>query len=85
MPDYIAYLKDQFTHLRDVPLKVVLDSGNGTAGLAAPEIMRAMGCEVFELFSEPDGRFPNHHPDHGPDKPSQSTKRSNSKPTSASL
>lgn len=63
MPDYIAYLKDQFTHLRDVPLKVVLDSGNGTAGLAAPEIIRAMGCEVVELFSEPDGRFPNHHPD----------------------
>ena len=63
MPDYIAYLKDLFTALHDVPLKVVLDSGNGTAGLAAPEIMRAMGCEVIELFSEPDGRFPNHHPD----------------------
>ena len=45
------------------PLKVVLDSGNGTAGLAAPEIIRAMGCEVMELFSAPDGRFPNHHPD----------------------
>ncbi len=63
MPDYIAYLKGLFTTLRDVPLKVVLDSGNGTAGLAAPEIMRAMGCEVIELYSEPDGRFPNHHPD----------------------
>jgi phosphomannomutase/phosphoglucomutase len=63
MLDYIAYLKDLFTALRDVPLKVVLDSGNGTAGLAGPEIMRAMGCEVIELFSEPDGRFPNHHPD----------------------
>jgi len=63
MPDYIAYLKSLFTALRDVPLKVVLDSGNGTAGLAAPEIIRAMGCEVIELYSEPDGRFPNHHPD----------------------
>jgi phosphomannomutase/phosphoglucomutase len=63
MPDYISYLKDQFTSLRNVPLKVVLDSGNGTAGLAAPEILRAMGCEVIELFSEPDGSFPNHHPD----------------------
>ena len=63
MPDYIAYLKGLFTSLRDVPLKVVLDSGNGTAGLAAPEIIRAMGCEIIELFSEPDGRFPNHHPD----------------------
>ena len=63
MQDYIAYLKELFTALRDVPLKVVLDSGNGTAGLAAPDIIRAMGCKVIELFSEPDGRFPNHHPD----------------------
>ena len=63
LPDYIQYLKDQFTLNRNVPLKVVLDSGNGTAGLAAPEIMRSMGCDVIELFSEPDGRFPNHHPD----------------------
>ena len=63
LPDYIAYLKKQFTAHHEVPLKVVLDSGNGTAGLAAPELIRAMGCEVIELFSEPDGRFPNHHPD----------------------
>jgi phosphomannomutase/phosphoglucomutase len=63
LPDYIEYLKNKFPAHRDVPLKVVLDSGNGTAGLAAPEIMRAMGCETIELFSEPDGRFPNHHPD----------------------
>ncbi len=63
LPDYRDYLKNQFTCDRDVPLKVVLDAGNGTAGLAAPEIIRAMGCEVIELFSEPDGSFPNHHPD----------------------
>jgi phosphomannomutase/phosphoglucomutase len=63
LPDYIDYLKKQFTAFREVPLKVVLDAGNGTAGLAAPEIIRSMGCEVIELFSEPDGRFPNHHPD----------------------
>ncbi len=63
LPDYIAYLKSIFPDQRDIPLKVVLDSGNGTAGLAAPELIRAMGCETIELFSEPDGRFPNHHPD----------------------
>jgi phosphomannomutase/phosphoglucomutase len=44
-------------------LKVVLDSGNGTGGLYAPDFVRALGCDVVELFSEPDGRFPNHHPD----------------------
>jgi phosphomannomutase/phosphoglucomutase len=60
---YIAHVRGLFTAYGDVPLKVVLDSGNGTAGICAPEIVRAMGCEVIELFSEPDGRFPNHHPD----------------------
>jgi len=63
LPDYKEYLKKQFTRYHEVPLKVVLDAGNGTAGLAAPEIIRAMGCDVVELFSEPDGSFPNHHPD----------------------
>ncbi|HAK60360.1 MAG TPA: phosphomannomutase [Nitrospiraceae bacterium] len=63
LPDYISHLKHAFPHYRNVPLKVVIDGGNGTAGLAAPEIIRSMGCEVIELFSEPDGSFPNHHPD----------------------
>ncbi len=63
LPDYIEYLKKQFPTGRNSHLKIVLDSGNGTAGLAAPELLRSMGCNVIELFSEPDGRFPNHHPD----------------------
>ena len=41
----------------------MLDSGNGTGGLYAPDFVRALGCQAVELFSEPDGRFPNHHPD----------------------
>jgi phosphomannomutase/phosphoglucomutase len=44
-------------------LKVALDSGNGTGGIFAPDFVRAIGCDVIELFSEPDGHFPNHHPD----------------------
>jgi phosphomannomutase/phosphoglucomutase len=40
-----------------------VDSGNGTGGIYAPRFIRALGAEVTELFSEPDGRFPNHHPD----------------------
>jgi phosphomannomutase/phosphoglucomutase len=42
---------------------VVIDSGNGTAGLVAPKILKDLGCEVIDLYSEVDGRFPNHHPD----------------------
>lgn len=49
------------------PMKIVVDCGNGIAGASAPEIFRALGCEVTELFSEVDGNFPNHHPD--PSKP----------------
>ena len=49
------------------PLKIVVDSGNGIPGASAPGILRALGCEVTELFSEVDGDFPNHHPD--PSKP----------------
>ncbi len=44
-------------------LKVVVDSGNGAAGPVAPRIISAIGCDSRDLFSEPDGRFPNHHPD----------------------
>jgi phosphomannomutase/phosphoglucomutase len=46
-----------------VARKVVLDAGNGVAGLVAPELYTRLGIEVEMLFCEPDGRFPNHHPD----------------------
>ena len=49
------------------PLKIVVDCGNGIPGASAPAILRALGCEVIELYSEVDGDFPNHHPD--PSKP----------------
>jgi phosphomannomutase/phosphoglucomutase len=47
----------------DRPLRIVTDCGNGVAGMAAPGLLRDIGCEVSELFSEVDGNFPNHHPD----------------------
>jgi len=43
--------------------KVVIDAGNGMGGIAAVPILRRLGVEVVPLFCEPDGRFPNHHPD----------------------
>jgi phosphomannomutase/phosphoglucomutase len=49
------------------PLRVVIDCGNGVAGRVAPELLRAMGCELHALYCEVDGNFPNHHPD--PSKP----------------
>jgi len=49
------------------PMKIVVDSGNGIPGATAPTILRALGCEVIDLYSKVDGDFPNHHPD--PSKP----------------
>ena len=48
-------------------MKIVVDSGNGVPGASAPAILRALGCDVIDLYSEVDGDFPNHHPD--PSKP----------------
>ena len=44
-------------------LRVGIDAGNGPAGVVAAPIMRNLGCEVFELYCEMDGNFPNHEPD----------------------
>jgi phosphomannomutase len=44
-------------------LSIAVDSGNGCAGIFVPQVLKELGIKVFELFSEPDGNFPNHHPD----------------------
>ncbi len=49
-------------------VKVVVDSGNATGGVVAPELYRKMGCEVIDIFTKPDGHFPNHHPDPSKEK-----------------
>uniref|UniRef100_Q47AV2 Phosphomannomutase n=1 Tax=Dechloromonas aromatica (strain RCB) TaxID=159087 RepID=Q47AV2_DECAR len=49
------------------PMKIVMDCGNGVAGVIAPELFKRLGCEIVPLFCEVDGNFPNHHPD--PSKP----------------
>lgn len=60
-----AYLEMLLTKIKLGPrrLKVVADSGNGTAGILIRPFLEALGCDVISLFEEPDGTFPNHHPD----------------------
>ena len=63
--DYITEMKGEFSNLSRLihgNIKVVVDSGNATGGIVAPQLYRELGCKVVELFSTPDGRFPNHHP-----------------------
>ena len=61
IPDYIADMTKRFGNIGQ-GVKIVVDSANATGGVVAPELYRKIGCEVIELFSEPDGNFPNHHP-----------------------
>lgn len=61
IPDYIEVMKHTFGRIGE-GVKVVVDSANGTGGVVAPSLYRSLGCEVIELYSNPDGRFPNHHP-----------------------
>jgi len=60
-----AYFQEILTRVRLGPrrLKVVVDAGNGAAGLFAPHLMRELGAEVIPLYCDSDPSFPNHHPD----------------------
>jgi len=43
--------------------KVVVDCGNSVCGMVALRMFKLLGCEIVELFCEPDGKYPNHLPD----------------------
>jgi phosphomannomutase/phosphoglucomutase len=59
-----AYLDRILSDIRLArPLRIGVDCGNGVAGSIAPDFFTALGCEVFPLFCDVDGTFPNHHPD----------------------
>ena len=61
LPDYTADIISRFAPIR--PVKVVADGGNGMGGPSCVEVLRALGADVVPLYCEPDGNFPNHHPD----------------------
>lgn len=58
---YIDYILANIRLAR--PLRVAVDCGNGTAGLSAVPILKKLGCELYELYTRPDGTFPNHEAD----------------------
>ena len=67
IPDYVDDMKKRFGRIGE-GIKVVVDSANGTGGVVGPKLYRALGCEVIELYSLPDGRFPHHHPNPSDEK-----------------
>ena len=58
------YMK-RIQELIHIPRKVnvVVDGGNGCFGITGPKLLRKLGVNPIELYCEPDGTFPNHHPD----------------------
>ena len=60
-PDYLKRYKEEFSSLKKIP--IVLDCGNGTAGCIVKKMYQGVGLDPIILFEEPDGKFPNHHPD----------------------
>ncbi len=61
LEDYIQGIFDRIKLSRSV--KVVVDGGNGCFGIVGPKLLKRIGANIIELYCEPDGNFPNHHPD----------------------
>jgi len=61
LPPYVEYILDNI-HLKR-PLRVGVDAGNGTGGMTSIPILANLDCELHELYTEPDGTFPNHEAD----------------------
>lgn len=58
------YIAEIVTTLKiNKPLKIVVDCGNGIAGIVAPQLFAQLNCEIIPLYCDVDGSFPNHHPD----------------------
>ena len=60
-PEYIERYKSEFSGIKNIP--IVLDCGNGAAGIIARRLYEGVGLSPSILFEKPDGTFPNHHPD----------------------
>lgn len=58
-----AYKKDLASKVKvGKKFKVLVNTGNGTAGLYVPDVLRAVGCEVVEHFTKVDPTYPNYTP-----------------------
>jgi phosphomannomutase len=63
LDEYVDHLLSIVDPKAISPLRVAADGGNGVAGVAVPAVFERIPAELIGLFLEPDGTFPNHHPD----------------------
>ena len=61
LPDYHSMIKSKINIERK--MNIVMDCGNAAASINDPTIFKDLGVQLTELYCEPDGSFPNHHPD----------------------
>ena len=68
LQSYVDFLTTHFAKLKNFPHKVAFDCGNGVAGIALKSVLKNLNIPHLPLFFEPNGDFPNHHPDPSEDK-----------------
>ena len=60
---YVDFLVNEFQHLKGMDTRIVYDCGNGVAGVVTEDIFSKLNLNTKGLYVDPDGTFPNHHPD----------------------
>jgi len=60
---YVDFLVSEFQHLKAMDTKIVYDCGNGVAGVVTEDIFSRLELKTKGIYVDPDGTFPNHHPD----------------------
>lgn len=60
LEEYVRFIHSLVDLDKIKPLRVVMDAGNGMAGMVAPKMFENTPIEVIPMFFEPDGSFPNH-------------------------
>ena len=60
---YVDYMVNQFSHIKDFKVPFAVDCGNGVANTVLCDILNLLNLNYQGLHLEPDGEFPNHHPD----------------------
>lgn len=68
LESYIAYLTQSFQSLKNFPYPVAIDNGNGVGSLGIQKALENLNINYTPLFFEPNGHFPNHHPDPSEEK-----------------
>lgn len=58
---YMEYIQENISISKK--LNIGVDAGNGTGGVTALPVLKALGCGVYDIYCDMDGQFPNHPAD----------------------